>query len=69
MTDFIKPECKIICNEGKDVYYLIKTVVKSLKEAGFKDRAKDFASKVDSMEYDDILKLCLENVEFCFVYR
>ena len=64
-----KPECRIICNQGNDTSYLIKMVEKSLRKSGLKEQANDFVNKVGNLDYDDILKLCLENVEFCFVFK
>ena len=66
-----KPECKIICNEGNDLFDLIiNEVLKCLMNLEYLHLYDDYFFKVHcETSCEDVLKLSLDYVNFIFVYE
>jgi hypothetical protein len=59
----MKPICKLT-GEDSNVFNIIGKVSKTLKQAGMKDKAAEFAERAMSSDsYDAVLRLCFEYVE------
>lgn len=62
MLDNLKPKCNLI--GIRNVFDVIATVSKSLRDAGLSDKAVEFSDKaVRQQSYDTILALCMEYVD------
>jgi hypothetical protein len=58
-----KPIVKLSGQDG-NVFNVVGLVTMTLKEAGHRDKAKEFSSKAFQCEsYDAVLQLCFEYVE------
>lgn len=65
MSDNLKPECKLT-GVDENVFVIIGTVSRALKNSGLKDKAKEFTDKAMQQEsYDAVLRLCFECVDVC----
>jgi len=58
-----KPTCKLIGTDG-NVFAVIGSVKKALRDAGQPERASEFVQKAFAAKsYDEVLRLCMEFVE------
>jgi hypothetical protein len=58
-----KPICKLVGTDG-NVFAIIGTVSRTLKNAEMPNEAKEFTSKAfASGSYDEVLRLCMDYVE------
>jgi len=58
-----RPRCKLIGEDG-NVFGIIGRVAGALRNAGLRDKAKEFTDRaMSSASYDDVLVLCSEYVE------
>ena len=65
MSDNLKPKCKLTEIDG-NVFVIIGTVSKTLRNAGLRDKAVEFSDRVVQQEsYDAVLRLCFEYVDVC----
>ena len=59
----MKPKCKLVGEDG-NVFNIIGSVSKSLKQAGLKTEATEFQDKAfNSGSYDEVLQLAMKYVE------
>ena len=57
MSEEKKPRCKLVGKDG-NVFSIIGSVARSLKEAGQKEKAKEFQEKaLQCHSYDEVLAL------------
>jgi len=73
-TKPLKPECRIICEEGNDdfdsVFIITDEVAKCLIRNKRDYSAKNYLSEICDMEsVEDVLRLSLDYVDFIFVYE
>lgn len=63
-TNFYKPECKLIGEDG-NVFNIIFRVARTLKTFGYADKAAEFERKAttECKSYDEVLQLVMEYVE------
>jgi len=65
MSENLKPECQLTGING-NVFNIIGTVSKTLRNAGLRDKAVEFSDlTVQQESYDDVLRLCFEYVDVC----
>jgi len=65
MSESIKPECQLSGING-NVFNIIGTVSKALRNAGLRDKAVEFSDRAVQQEsYDAVLRLCFEYVDVC----
>ena len=65
MNEIQKPKCQLTGVDG-NVFVIVGTVNKTLKDAGFKDKAEEFTNRAFKSEsYDAVLRLCFEYVDVC----
>ena len=63
MPTTMKPICKLVGTDG-NAFSIIGRVSRALKDAGLRDRAKEFTDKAfKSGSYDALLALCLNYVD------
>jgi len=64
-SEHVKPECQLTGING-NVFNIIGTVSKTLRNAGLRDKAVEFSDKAVKQEsYDAVLRLCFEYVDVC----
>jgi len=63
ISEDLKPECQLTGING-NVFNVIGTVSKALRNAGLRDKAVEFSDRAVQQEcYDDVLTLCFEYVD------
>ncbi len=62
MEDFEKPTVKLIGKDG-NAFFIIGTVNKALKKAGFIKEAKEFMAEAMGGDYDNVLQTAMKYAE------
>lgn len=58
-----KPKCRLTGTDG-NVFAIIGKVSSTLKQAGFKEKAKEFTEQAfKAGSYDEVLQLCFKYVD------
>ena len=59
----MKPKCKLVGQDG-NIFNLIGIASRTLKEAGFKEKAAEMGHRIKgSKSYDEALRIIMEYVE------
>ncbi len=60
--DFEKPTVKLIGQDG-NAFFILGTVNKALKKAGYPEKAKEFMAEVKGGDYDNLLATAMKYAE------